>query len=209
MGTGLFRTNCGQTLAREGEKTGKADDPLPDLSAGSPSLWQRKNFSHSTIRLSLLFSMMMSFSRSFLLLCWVCSLAFVVVVAKDVVVVETISPGDGPPVTKDHRYKSMVTLYIENKDKSKTPSGWSTRKEDGADEDTPFEFQPGVQLIQGWTQGVLQMKEGERAWLHVPSSLGYGPRPMGRPGGAFYIPGNSDLLFDIEILGKVGVAEEL
>jgi peptidylprolyl isomerase len=101
----------------------------------------------------------------------------------------------------------MVTLYIENADKTRTPSGWSTRKEDGADVDTPFEFQPGVNLIQGWTEGVLQMKEGERALLHVPYSLGYGGQAMGSPGGAFYIPANSDLLFDIEILGKVAAQE--
>uniref|UniRef100_A0A7S3P875 peptidylprolyl isomerase n=1 Tax=Amphora coffeiformis TaxID=265554 RepID=A0A7S3P875_9STRA len=121
---------------------------------------------------------------------------------SDAVVVETISPGDGPAVTKDFRYSAMVTLYIENDDKSKTPSGWSTRKEDGAPRDQPFNFQPGVGLIQGWTDGVLQMKEKERAWLHVPAELGYGARPMGSPGGAFYIPANSNLLFDIEILGK-------
>merc|ERR1719148_17650 len=98
----------------------------------------------------------------------------------------------------------MVTLYIEEADKSKTPSGWSTRKEDGAAADQPFQFQPGVGLIEGWTQGVLQMKEGERAWLHVPSSLGYGGSPMGSRGGAFFIPANSNLLFDIEVLGKEG-----
>ena len=39
---------------------------------------------------------------------------------------------------------SHVTLYIENADGSKTPSGWSTRKSDGADKDSPFAFQPGV-----------------------------------------------------------------
>jgi hypothetical protein len=123
------------------------------------------------------------------------------------VVVETTSPGKGPLASKDHRYRSMVTLYIENADKSRTPSGWSTRVEDGAAVDQPFEFQPGVNLIQGWTEGVLQMNEGERALLHVPASLGYGARPMGSPGGAFYIPANSDLLFDIEILGKAGGSE--
>lgn len=119
------------------------------------------------------------------------------------VVVETKQAGDGPTVTKDFRYTAHVTLYIEDTEtKERTPSGWSTRKEDGASEDQPFAFQPGVNLIAGWTQGVLQMKEGERALLHVPSELGYGGRPMGSPGGAFYIPANSDLLFDIEILGK-------
>ena len=119
--------------------------------------------------------------------------------------VDVITPNDnGEIVTKDYKYKSMVTLYVEDVvNNSKTPSGWSTRVEDGASADKPFEFQPGVGLIQGWTEGVLQMKEGERAWLHVPSAKGYGARPMGSPGGAFYIPANSDLLFDIEILGKV------
>ena len=76
--------------------------------------------------------------------------------------------------------------------------------EDGAAEDKPFEFQPGRNLIAGWTEGVLQMTEGERAEIHVPPELGYGGRPMGAPGGAFFIPANSRLLFDIEILGKAG-----
>jgi FKBP-type peptidyl-prolyl cis-trans isomerase len=125
----------------------------------------------------------------------------------DQVRVETISAGSGAPVTRDYKYSSMVTLYIENADGTKTPSGWSTRVSDGATADKPFGFQPGVGLIEGWTQGVLQMKEGERAWLHVPAKLGYGDRPMGSPGGAFYIPASSNLLFDIEILGKAGQTE--
>ena len=133
------------------------------------------------------------------------------------VVVESISKaGEGPPVpvTKDNYYRSDVTLYIESSDddsgeKTRTPSGWSTRVEDGAAKEQPFEFQPGNGLIEGWTIGVLQMQEGERALLHVPSSLGYGGRATGSPGGAFYIPANSNLLFDIKMLGKVGEATEL
>mmetsp|Transcript_16765 Transcript_16765/g.25335 ORF Transcript_16765/g.25335 Transcript_16765/m.25335 type:complete len:149 (-) Transcript_16765:50-496(-) len=125
------------------------------------------------------------------------------------VTVEVVEEGDGPEVTKGHQYSSQVTLYIENDDGSTTPSGWSTRKKDGAKEETTFEFQPGRNLIQGWTEGVLQMKEGERAKLHVPSALGYGDRPMGAPGGAFYIPANSNLLFDIKILGKAGAKTDL
>jgi len=127
------------------------------------------------------------------------------------VVVETITPAveGSAPVTRLSKYRSMVTLYIENEDLTKTPSGWSTRVSDGAKVDSPFEFQPGVGLIEGWTQGVLEMKEGERAWLHVPSALGYGGRPMGSPGGAFYIPASSNLLFDIEILGTVGGEKDL
>jgi len=126
--------------------------------------------------------------------------------AADQVVVETHKEGTGDAVTKGHRYSSHVTLYLD--DENRTPSGWSTRKEHGAAVDEPFVFQPGINLIEGWSTGVLQMKEGERAFLHVPAALGYGSRPMGSPGGGgFYIPANSDLLFDIEILGKESEAE--
>ena len=127
---------------------------------------------------------------------------------KPEVVVESLSKESGPPVTREHKYQSDVTLYIETSDGERVPSGWSTRVEDGAAKEQPFEFQPGVGLIQGWTNGVLKMEEGERALLHVPAELGYGSRPMGSPGGAFYIPANSNLLFDIKILGKVGASEK-
>ena len=46
------------------------------------------------------------------------------------------------------------------------------------------------------------MKEGERAKLHIPAKKGYGGQEMGSPGGAFYIPKNSDLMFDIQVLGR-------
>ncbi|KAL7524692.1 hypothetical protein ACHAWF_001047, partial [Thalassiosira exigua] len=132
--------------------------------------------------------------------------AFAISLAKDVAVVVQ-SPSDGPPVTRSNRYQSHVTLYIQNSDGSKTPSGWSTRQSDGAAKDSPFEFQPGVGLIEGWTEGVLKMKEGERSWISIPSEKGYGAQEMGSPSGAgFYIPANSDLLFDIEILEKDAAA---
>mmetsp|Transcript_11906 Transcript_11906/g.13442 ORF Transcript_11906/g.13442 Transcript_11906/m.13442 type:complete len:145 (+) Transcript_11906:38-472(+) len=106
---------------------------------------------------------------------------------------------EGPKVTKAKKYASMVTLYIEAADGTLTPSGWSTRAEEGGN-GQPFSFQPGKGLIAGWTEGVLKMREGERAKLHVPSSLGYGSQKMGSKGSAWFIPANSDLLFDIEIL---------
>ena len=68
----------------------------------------------------------------------------------------------------------------------------------------PFDFTPGRNLIQGWTDGVLQMREGERARMHVPFQLGYGNAAQGSKGGGWYIPASSNLLFDIEILHKTG-----
>jgi hypothetical protein len=111
-------------------------------------------------------------------------------------------PGNAP-VTTRHRYDAAVTLSIEAADGTLTPAGWSTRAEAGGD-GKPFAFTPGQGLIEGWSQGVLGMREGERAHIHVPASMGYGARAQGRKGGGWYIPGNSNLHFDIEITGKAG-----
>ncbi|MBE2279920.1 MAG: FKBP-type peptidyl-prolyl cis-trans isomerase [Ignavibacteriaceae bacterium] len=62
------------------------------------------------------------------------------------------------------------------------------------DRGTPFEFTVGQGVIQGWSQGVVGMKQGEIRKLSVPASLGYGSQDYGS------IPGNSDLFFEIELL---------
>lgn len=40
--------------------------------------------------------------------------------------------------------------------------------------------------------------------LYLLSALGYGSSEQGSKGGAWYIPANSNLHFDIEIVGKGG-----
>eukprot|EP00750_Incisomonas_marina_P021880 INCI4780.3.p1 GENE.INCI4780.3~~INCI4780.3.p1 ORF type:complete len:846 (+),score=129.67 INCI4780.3:511-3048(+) len=104
-----------------------------------------------------------------------------------------------PMVVRGTAYDAHVTLYIEALGGALTPAGWSTRKIHGGD-GKPFRFIPGKGLIEGWTLGVLKMHEGERAGLHVPSKLGYGASAQGSKGGAWYIPANSNLYFDIEVL---------
>lgn len=63
------------------------------------------------------------------------------------------------------------------------------------DRGTPYTFTVGRGVIDGWSQGVIGMKQGGKRKLTIPPSLGYGV--MGKPP---EIPGNSTLLFDIEVL---------
>lgn len=62
---------------------------------------------------------------------------------------------------------------------------------------------PHRQVIQGWEQGLLNMCEGERRILTIPSGLGYGDQGSGGR-----IPGGSTLLFDVELI-KIGRDDEL
>ncbi len=60
----------------------------------------------------------------------------------------------------------------------------------------PFQFQLGKgMVIQGWDVGVASMKRGEVCRLNIPSRMAYGERGVGP------IPPNSDLVFQVELLG--------
>jgi FKBP-type peptidyl-prolyl cis-trans isomerase FkpA len=51
-----------------------------------------------------------------------------------------------------------------------------------------------ISLIEGWKQGIPLIKKGGKIRLFLPPTLGYGASAVGG------IPGNSILIFDIELL---------
>lgn len=71
----------------------------------------------------------------------------------------------------------------------------SRREEGGGYEAIPMEYSPESRLIAGFREGLLAMKVGDKWRLFIPSHLGYGPQ------GAGPIPPDSDLVFDVEIVG--------
>jgi len=70
-----------------------------------------------------------------------------------------------------------------------------TKFDSSRDRGAPFEFTVGQGVIEGWSEGVLGMKLGEVRKLSIPSGMGYGAQAAGQ------IPSNSDLYFEIEMLG--------
>jgi FKBP-type peptidyl-prolyl cis-trans isomerase len=63
------------------------------------------------------------------------------------------------------------------------------------DRGTPIEFMLGRgQVIRGWDEGISLMKQGGKAKLIIPSTIGYSDRDMG------VIPPYSTLVFDVELM---------
>lgn len=66
--------------------------------------------------------------------------------------------------------------------------------------DRPIVFTPGLgDLIEGYEQGVIGMRNGGARRLIVPPHLGYGAVPQRDAAGNIVIPANSTLIYDIEV----------
>lgn len=90
----------------------------------------------------------------------------------------------------DSNYEEVATTYNKFDERRKLGGGY---------EPVPMQYSPDAGLIAGFKEGLLNMEIGEKARIFIPAHLGYGSQGSGP------IPPNSDLVFDLEI---VGVAEQ-
>jgi peptidylprolyl isomerase len=94
--------------------------------------------------------------------------------------------GDGASPTKGQQTTVQYTGWLTN----------GTKFDSSRDRNSPFTFPIGMEkVIKGWDEGVATMKVGGKRRLIIPAALAYGP--TGRPP---TIPGNSTLIFDVELI---------
>ncbi|KAB2814159.1 peptidylprolyl isomerase [Phaeocystidibacter luteus] len=99
---------------------------------------------------------------------------------------KTLKEGSGKVPTKGQ----LVSVHYTGKLKNGTMFDSSYQR------GQPIRFPVGVgQVIPGWDEGIMLLKEGERAKFVIPSELGYGSRGAGG-----VIPPNATLVFEVELV---------
>jgi len=107
--------------------------------------------------------------------------------------IETLIEGEGGPS------KIGDTLSVHYRGTLTTGEQFDSSYDRG----TPFELTLGQgMVIQGWEQGLIGMKKGEKRKLYIPSNLAYGERGAGD-----IIKPNADLIFEVELL-KINGGED-
>jgi len=97
-----------------------------------------------------------------------------------------VEEGSGTKAAAGNTVKVHYTGYLEV----------GTVFDSSVKRDQPFSFILGMgRVIKGWDEGIALMKEGDKARLIIPPSLGYGERGAGG-----VIPPNATLIFDVELL---------
>ncbi|MGV8959184.1 MAG: FKBP-type peptidyl-prolyl cis-trans isomerase [Stenotrophomonas sp.] len=104
-----------------------------------------------------------------------------------------LTPGQGAEVVTGDKVSVHYTGWLYDE---KAADKHGEKFDSSVDRGTPFTFNVGAgQVIRGWDEGVVGMKEGGRRTLMITPEYGYGARGAGG-----VIPPNASLVFDIELL---------
>ncbi len=104
--------------------------------------------------------------------------------------------GEGKGVEKGKMVTVHYTGWLYD---TKSPDNKGKKFDSSKDHNRPFAFPLGAgQVIQGWDEGVVGMKQGGKRILTIPSAMAYGAKGAGG-----VIPPNATLIFEVELL-KVG-----
>ena len=96
-----------------------------------------------------------------------------------------IKEGDGPQVEAGKLVTVQYSGFLQD----------STMFDSSVERDDPITFAVGQgQVIPGWDEGMQLLKKGSKARFIIPPKLGYGEMQLEK------IPGNSTLIFDVELL---------
>jgi len=105
---------------------------------------------------------------------------------------EIVHEGNGAVPKKGQKVTTHCTGYVELP-LQPLKKFWSTRDPG----QQTFAFNIGLgQVIRGWDEGMMTMKLGETAKLHLSADYGYGAKGFA----AWGIPPNAPLMFEVEIL---------
>ena len=107
------------------------------------------------------------------------------VTLPDGLVTQVLREGDGDPAKKGDKIQvHFVGTLLDG-----------TTFDSSRERRQPFSFWVGEgQVIKGWDEGLLGVKEGTLLKLTIPPALGYGGEAKPK------IPANSTLVFEIELL---------
>lgn len=105
-------------------------------------------------------------------------------------------PTEGQNIAFDYAgYLSNGKLFDTGIESLATEHGILDAQRKGANAYQPLNYTFGDQnmFIKGMIEGLLQLEKGDKAYIFIPSELGYGNRALGP------IPANSDLVFYVDI----------
>jgi len=110
-----------------------------------------------------------------------------------------VKPAEGTKILMNYAgYLENGTLFDSNiEEVAKRYDVWDHRRADGGGyAPTPSDYSKDARLIPGFREGLLSMSIGDKATIFIPAHLAYGER--GIPN---VIPPNSDLVFELELVG--------